>query len=86
MAADRTRRVGSTRCRAPFSCTYTVAVGKRTGDVADAPGVVEVDVGDDHAGQVAGVDAELRQRGQQHLDRALAARLDENRPLGPRCR
>ena len=56
--------------------------GKGAGDVADAAGVVEVDVGDATPASSSATDPELGQRGQQHLDRALAAGLDQDRALG----
>ena len=37
-------------------------------------------MGHRYAGEVAGIDAELAQSGQEHPDRALAPRLDEDRP------
>ena len=43
---------GSTRCRAPFSCTYTVAFGKRLGHIADTAGMVEVDVRHGDTGEI----------------------------------
>ena len=79
MPAERTSRVGSTRCRAPFSCTYTVAFGKRLGDIADTTGMVEVDVRHGDTGEVLGSQAELVERCEQHRDRALAAGLDQHR-------
>ena len=54
-------------------------VGKGAGHVADAAGVVEVDVGDGDAGQVVGADAEVVERGEQRRHRRLAARLDQHR-------
>ncbi len=54
---------------------------ERLRDVAHAAGVVEMDVGDGDAGQVFGPDAEVVERGEQHGDRALAARLDEHRGI-----
>ena len=52
---------------------------ERGGDVAHATGVVEVDVGDDDAGQVIGGHAEVGQLGQHGGERALTAGLDEAR-------
>ena len=54
-------------------------VGKRAGDVADAAGVVEVDVGDGDAGEVGRRDVELGQRVEQRVDGGLAAGLDQHR-------
>jgi hypothetical protein len=57
---------------------------ERPGHVADPAGVVEVDVGHGHAGQVVGRDPEAVEGGEQRRDRALAARLDEHRAPAPR--
>ena len=54
------------------------------GHVADPAGVVEVDVGDGHAGQVAGGHAVLLQGGEQGRHRRLAAGLDQDRAPDPR--
>ena len=53
--------------------------GKGPGHIAHPAGVVEVDVGDGHAGQVAGRHAVLLERGQQGRHRRLAAGLDQDR-------
>ena len=52
---------------------------ERRGHVAHAPGVVEVDVGDGHAGQVVGGDAQVVEGREQVRDRGLAAGLDQDR-------
>ena len=54
-------------------------IGKGPGHVADPTGVVEVDVGDHHPGQVVGAESEPLQLGQQHRHRALTAGLDQHR-------
>src|ERR687897_1512175 len=53
-------------------------VGERGGHVAHAPRVVEVDVGDRDAGELAGVDPEVDQGGEQRRYRRLAAGLDQH--------
>ena len=58
-------------------------VREGVGHVADAAGVVEVDVGDGDAGEVVAADAELVERGEQRGHRGLAAGLDQDRA---RCR
>lgn len=55
-----------------------LGLGKGAGYVSDATGVVEVDVSDHDAGKFTGNDAELTETGEEDLDRALAARLDED--------
>src|SRR5690606_38881735 len=54
-------------------------LGEGRGHVAHPAGVVEVDVGDRHTRQLAGVDAELGQGGEQVGHRCLAAGLDQHR-------
>jgi hypothetical protein len=53
-------------------------LGEGAGHVAHPTGVVQVDVGDHHPGQVLGPEAQLFQLGQQHGHRALAARLHQD--------
>ena len=55
-----------------------MAFGEGPGHVAHPPGVIEVDVGDHHTGQVGGTEAQSLQQGQQDRDRALAAGLDQH--------
>ncbi len=58
-----------------------VDAGRRegAGHVTDAAGVVEVDVGDGHPGQLGWPHPDLGQRRQQHGHRGLASRLDQHR-------
>src|SRR5581483_2833992 len=57
-------------------------VREGAGDVADAAGVVEVDVGDSDASEIRGCHVQLAERSQQRVDRRLASRLDQD-GLGP---
>src|SRR5690606_32802576 len=61
---------------------HDLGPGEHPGDVADAAGVVEVDVGDDDGGQVGGADAEGGQAVPEHLGRAGGADLHHAGPLG----
>ncbi len=50
------------------------------GHVAHPAGVVQVDVGHHHPGQIGRPEPQAGQRGQQHRHRRLAARLHQHRP------
>ena len=71
--------VGIDQVRAPLLVDVHGGPGKGPGHITDPAGVVEVDVGDGHAGQVAGRHAVLLEGGQQGRHRRLAAGLDEDR-------
>ena len=66
----------------PLGVDVDRGVGKGAGHVAHPAGVVEVDVGHGHPGQVVGRHSQIGEGGQEGGHRALAARLDEHR-LGP---
>ena len=53
-------------------------VGERPGDVADAAGVIEMDVRDGDSGERVGRDVQFRQCGEQRVDGGLAAGLDQH--------
>jgi hypothetical protein len=55
-------------------------VREGAGDIADATGVVEVDVGDRHAGQVVGADTQFGQLGEEGRDGGLGSCFDEDWP------
>ena len=63
----------------PFLVHVDRRVRKGPGDVSDAAGMIEMDVGHRHPAQVSGRHPELGERLQEHRDRALASRLDQQR-------
>ena len=73
-------RVGSTRCRAPFSCTYTVAPGKARATSPTPPAWSRWMWVTTTPARSPGATPSSARRGEQDLDRALAAGLDEDRP------
>ena len=82
-AVDPGRRVdqpgGVGQVAGPLLVDVHRGPGEGPGHVAHTAGVVEVDVGDHHPGQVRGAHPEGVQRRQQDGHRGLAARLDQDR-------